>query len=302
MGRRTPLVVTLVMTTAMAVLLTACTGDDSSGSLADGAGSTPGADHVGLHASVQQQRLDVGTRRIGVELTADSRTAVHVTAVQLLTDAFASRPATAKDTAFSPGATIDLVIEYGDPVCDQGVSVADAKVEVGYDVDGRSGTTVLPVDDRGRGLLDRLHESGCAHETLVRAASIDYRLPFHRERVDGVQALVGALTLTRPADGGSGDRVEVQSLLGSVLFDFLPLTGRVGSWGRLAPGDDTAVLPVEIRSSDLCTQHGRSQSQQTFVWSAYVRVGDHPVYRQIIEPPTALQNQANALLDDVCGE
>jgi hypothetical protein len=287
----------------LVLLASACTGgssDDPSASTDSGTASSQPAP-VGFHASVQQQRIDVGTRRIGLELTSDHQTTAHVDGVQLLTSAFEQQPATAKDTEFAPDTTIDLVVTYGAPVCAGDATTHDAQVRVQYDVGGGEQTATLDVDARGRGLLQRLHDTACAKDRLDQAAALSYRLPFQRRQVDGSTALVGALELTRPADGGSGERVTITSLLGSVLFDFLPLAGGEPTWGRLASTQDTAVIPVEIRSSDLCTQHARSQSQQTFLFSAYVEVGGQPEYRQIVEPPRSLQVQALAMLDDVCG-
>src|SRR5690242_16497328 len=79
------------------VALAGCTGgsgDDTADSAdsADSAGSTTttAADNgAGLSATVVQQRLDVGTTTIGLEVTTDDQTTVHVSGVKMLTDAFA---------------------------------------------------------------------------------------------------------------------------------------------------------------------------------------------------------------------
>ena len=63
------------------IVLSACTGDDSSTTpQTAGPGNQAEGTHVGFKATVVQQRLDVGTRRIGLELTSDARTTAHVNA------------------------------------------------------------------------------------------------------------------------------------------------------------------------------------------------------------------------------
>ncbi len=290
-------------TACLLVGLAGCTGGGAA--QPSGTGTTPtggspaGSTHVGLTATVVQQRADIGTRRIGLELTTDARTTVHVDQVQLDTPAFESRPPTAKDTDFPPGRTIDLTVDYGDPVCRPDVSPRGATVVVGYTAASGSGELRLRVDRIGIEELTQLHDDGCAHAALVDAASLTYRTPFRREVVDGQQTLVGALVLTRPPDGGSGSRVVIDSILGSVLFELEPIERRRDVL-RLDPDHAVASVPVLIRGNDRCEPHALSSSQQTFVFTAIVRIGPGRPYTEIIEPPRSLQVQAMALLHDVC--
>jgi hypothetical protein len=290
------------VTVCCLTVLSACTGGGSSTTPQTTSSDTQAVEtHVGFKATVVQQRLDVGTRRIGLELTSDAGTTAHVSAVQLMTESFTQQPSTPKDTDFTPGRIIDLVVLYGDPVCRAGVSPDDATVQVQYDADGRSGTLTLPVDHHGVRVLNELRDAYCAEQRLKRAASLRYELPFHRERVDGATALVGDLVLERPADGGSGRPVAVHSLLGSVILDLQPPAPRAATWGSLPRGQTTTRVPIVLKAGRTCTAHGRSGTQQPFIFSAYVTVGGAPLYRQIIEPPRQLQRQALAYLDDVCG-
>jgi hypothetical protein len=277
-------------------------GDGDTATTPVGGSGSPSTDtHVGFKATVQQQRLDVGTRRIGLELTSDGQTTAHVDAVQLVSAAFDQQPFTPKDTDFTPGRIIDLVVLYGDPVCTRDVDPSDAMVRVKYDVDGTADMLTLPVDKHGVGVLADLRDDFCAHVYLERAASLTYQLPFHRQDVGGSQALVGNLLLRRPSDGGSGEPVTVTGLLGSVILDLLPLRDQGAGWGRLERGQPAVEVPIQLRPGRLCTPHGRSGTQQPFIFSAYVQVGHRALHREIIEPPRRLQVQSLALLDDVCG-
>ncbi len=284
------------------LVLGGCTGGDANGGATGStptSGSTAGAAHVRLTATVVQQRADIGTRRIGLELTTDAKTTVHVDQVQLEASAFEAQPPTAKDTDFTPGRTIDLTVDYGDPVCRPGLSPRGATVIVDYTTERGSGRLRLPVDPLGIEELTQLYDDGCAHAALVDAASLTYRTPFRRAVVNGQQSLVGALVLTRPADGGSGRRVVIDSILGSVLLELDPAE-RQPDVVRLDPDEASAVVPVLIRGNDRCEPHALSSSQQTFIFTAIIRVGSGGPHTEIIEPPMSLQAQAGALLRDVC--
>jgi hypothetical protein len=291
------------------VALAGCTGgsgDDTADSAdsADSAGSTTttAADNgAGLSATVVQQRLDVGTTTIGLEVTTDDQTTVHVSGVKMLTDAFAGKPVEPKDTDFAPGQTVDLTVNYGRPVCDPGITPDDAQVQVDYTAagDDTEQSQTLPVARLGLVLLRHLHETGCAEQRLDEAASLTYADDFHREVVDGTLSLVGHMVLQRPDDGGSGEPVVLDSVLGSVLFEFVKMTEH-GPVGSLPRGEDRAEIPVLIRGNDRCSAHERSAAQQVFVFTTDVRVGDGEQHREIIEPPRKLQVQSLALLDDVC--
>lgn len=282
---------------ALALSAWACQSGSTTGSGAGG-----GADQLsGVRASVVQQRIDEGTRHIGIEVSVDPHTSLHVVGVQLKSAGFEAIPITDKDTTFAPGQVIDLTTDYGRPLCD-GVDPTDGLSAVLSidDATGDSRTYEIPVTGSGIGLIRRLHEAECARLALREAAPITYTT-FHRARVDDEEVLVGALRLERPAAGGSGAAVGVDALLGSVLFDFRALADvRPGLVARLDAGQQVLRVPVRIGSSGRCDQHARSQSTQTFLFSAYVRVGSTAEHREILVPPPTLQRQALALLDDVC--
>jgi hypothetical protein len=297
--------VTVTVTVLVAVLV-GCTGDQNGSADGGATGDSSSAgvkSHVGMRATVVQQRTDVGTTRIGLEVTTDHHTTVHVTGVQLLSAAFEARALTTKDTNFSPDRTIDLTVDYGTPICASDVSVDDAQVLVRFVREGSDAeeTATLPVAKLGRDMLANLHDGGCARQEFDRAVSVSYNLPFRRRVVNGDLSLVGNLRMQRPADGGSGDQVLVESVFGSVLFVF---EGHDGTGSAplqvLKQGRQSARVPVVIRGNNRCDPHERSASQQTFVFTIDVRVGDSKVHREIIEPPTPLRVQAMALLDDVC--
>jgi len=285
--------VTVVPLVAVAVATTTSCSED--------AVPRPAArDIEGLSVTVVQQRIDEGTRRIGIRVGTGPDMSLHVRGVQLESPAFEPVPTTDKDTEFTPRQSIDLTTTYGDPRCGENPVEGLAANVVVQDRDGER-TVEVPVTGSGIGLVRRLHTSECASQALRRAAPVSYAGKFSRDAVAGVQVLIGALELRRPVAGGSRAVVVVDSLAGSVLFDFAVLRQPApGPVARLEPSSDRLRLPVLIGSNGRCDQHARSQSTQTFLFSAYVRVDGSAQHREILVPPPALQRQALALLDDVC--
>lgn len=306
--------ITASLTLSLASLLVGCSGDDTSrrgnvSSTSSASSARPSStgdggeseELVGVRATVVQQRIDEGTRRIGIQISVDAKTSLHVVGVQLRSAGFRPVLATGKDSMFAPGRVIDLVTTYGRALCEgqdptEGLSAALTVEESA----GSTRTYEVPVTGDGVGLVRRLHAAACAKLSLQQAASVAYT-PFRRARVDGEEVLAGALEFERPDDADPGEVVTVDSLSGSVLFDFHPLRRtEPGFVARLETSTERLRLPVVIGSSGRCDQHARSQSTQTFLFSVYARVGSAVEHREIMIPPPLLQRQALALLDDVC--
>jgi hypothetical protein len=53
-------------------------------------------------------------------------------------------------------------------------------------------------------------------------------------------------------------------------------------------------------SAHRCDGHARGQSQQTFLFSAYVRVGNHPAQRVVLDLSSAERDRLIALVDRDC--
>ena len=151
-------------------------------------------------------------------------------------------------------------------------------------------------------LIKRFHAHDCALQRLNDTASVSLSTTFRRVHLNGEDYLSGNLLLRRPAGraGTSGDAVTVSDLTGSALLTFvappsqpLPAT--------LRPGEPQLDVPVLIGSTYRCDDHSRSQSTQTFLLSAYVRLGDDGAqHRVIVVPDARVRAQAQALMDRAC--
>lgn len=68
------------------------------------------------------------------------------------------------------------------------------------------------------------------------------------------------------------------------------------------PADaDRAVTPVLLGSNGRCDAHGLGGSTQTFLLSAFVRLGNGPEQRVLLTPPGPVQRRVLEVVDRACG-
>lgn len=259
--------------------------------------TAPPPPDVRFTATLLQYRPDEGTNRLEVELTNRSPAPVTVRAVQLRWSGVRDAPRTPKDTDYAVGQTIDLTTTYGTAACD----VADPADRPGVTVTLDDGRTVrLTLDQHGVDMLKRFRTRDCALQRLAYAATVEFDPDFHSVHIGGDEYLSSTLVLRRPDHGDTATAVTVATLTGSVLLTFtappaapLPVT--------LRPGEPELRVPVLIGSTFRCDDHSRSQSTQTFLLSAYLRIGDDRAQQRVILVPDAeVRAQAGALMDRAC--
>lgn len=276
---------------AFVYLVAGCSSSDDAGDEQ----STEPAQRIGLSATLTQSRVDEGTRRINAELTNTSDEPITVQSITLDSSQFAPLAPADKGSVFAPGQTIDLAIDYGDPVCDGDLKQASYTAVLG------DGSTVeLSIDADGMDWLDRLYTKECELRTIGDIASIVYGPRFRPAVVDGRHVLTGELVLRRPEGSEGSASLTVRSLGGSVLVrveanppDELPAV--------LEPGVGELRIPI-LFGAFRCDQHARSQSSQTFLLSAFVKAPQLPQVRVILVPDRQVQRQIFAMIDADCGE
>lgn len=244
-----------------------------------------------------QQRIVEGTRLIDIRLTNRGDDPVQVATARLDWSGVTGSPATS-GTAYDPGRTIDLQTSYRHAACGGGPT-GDAEVVVTLEADTE---LRLPVDRAGIALLHRLRDRDCQLGDIASIASITLS-PHFEKASDGRDRLLGSVVLRRTAQSQREDRrtLSVEGFFGSVLVGF-SYAGEGRLPAVLRADVDVLEVPVALTSANRCDPHARGQSTQTFLLSAYVRVGDdHPAQRLIVVPGEAVQQQVGALLDRVCG-
>jgi hypothetical protein len=263
------------------------------------ASSTPSGQGVAevpasaLDASVTQFRYDEGTRNLKAGVTNNSARTIRVSSATIDWDGMAFPTVRVPDDPVQPGQTAAFRIAYGAPACTGEPSARPTLLTV---VDGRRRRLPLRVEDPQ--LLDRLRQKACAHAQLTAVAAVS--LTFGRRTVEtrGEEYLPGQVVVTRQA--GDPTAVRVQDLGGSVLIDLVPAAGRRGLPATLRPGQQRLVVPVLAGSAHRCDDHARGQSSQTFLLSVFVGLVGHPVQRQVVIPPVAVQDRLLGVIDRDC--
>lgn len=246
-----------------------------------------------LVASVAQFRFDEGTRTLKAGVTNDSDSDIRVSQATIAWDGFAFPTVPVTGGVVHPGQTAAFSIAYGAPQCSAPPRARPQLVAV---VNGRTLRLPLRVEDPR--LLLRLHTKECAAERLDAAATVRLRLAVHTTRVGGAEYLPGRLVLThRP---GATDRVRIVDLGGSVLLDLLPRAGRTSLPGELAGERRSLAFPVLLGSAHRCDAHALGQSSQTFLISAYVRLGSEPTQRVILPLSTVERDRLIAVVHRDC--
>lgn len=240
-----------------------------------------------LAVTVLQQRVDANTRMVGINTTNREPAPVHVAAVRL-SGAGVAGPVTQVDADLQPKLTLALRTSYGRPNCDNRSGPVVAHLQIG----GR--WVDYPVNNAGQAQVRRLLDSDCAGLALRATAAVRLAGPYSETVVRGQPYLRGRLLMVRRAAGAS---VDLRSLAGSVLVDLRPASGLVD----LAADADRAASSVLLGSTGRCDPHGLGQSTQTFLLSAYVKLGTDPEQRVVLAPPPAVQSHILRVIDKACG-
>ena len=149
-------------------------------------------------------------------------------------------------------------------------------------------------------LLDRLHAKACAAQRLDRGR--DRRTcgsATATERLRGEEYLPGDLVIRhRP---GSTARCGWSTSAGACCSTSCPGPGAARCRAELRAGRDGAARSrcCSARRT-AATPHARGQSSQTFLISAYVRLGTDPVQRVVLPLSTEERDRLNGILDRDC--
>jgi hypothetical protein len=240
----------------------------------------------GVHLTLVQQRIDEGTRRVGLRIENVTERALRVREVGLDWPGYGTFTVPSAHRV-GAGATLDLPFLLPRERCSADVTDRPEGIAV-----TRSGVIRDEVDDMGVRFAERLWRSGCALRRIRRVASFSYGGPW-QVRGEGVEsALATSLRVERRTGSARVRLVDVQ---GSVLFDLRP-SGRT----TLDPTQRSGNLPLRI-SPGRCDQHARSQASQPFAFRLFLRIGADPqVVAMVLTPTRAQQVDLLAFLDDAC--
>lgn len=208
------------MAVAVAVLLSGC----SAASEIPDHGEQRAAAPAGLSGDLVQQRRDVESGAVQVELTLDPEApAVDVASVRLRTSAF---PDAVRGTAVlvPPGFTIDVPVSLGAPVCSDdtsegvGADASDgatlpATAELAL-ADGSTADVALP---DAAGYLARIHATAC---TAQRTAAVVPAAWDPAWTTTGAGADLRAVGVLHLGPVAAGHRVDLREVTSTPLFSW----------------------------------------------------------------------------------
>ncbi|HET9828970.1 MAG TPA: hypothetical protein VFQ11_10730 [Nocardioidaceae bacterium] len=277
-----------LLPTLLAVLLAASAGGCTAGPPAG-----PSPPRLRLEASITQYRFDEGTRNLKAGVSNDGTGDIRVTRATILWAPLAFPVVRLPEETIRPGQTAAFVITYGAPRCAGSPATAPVLVAT---VNGQTRRLPLHVDDPG--LLVRLHAKACAEQRLATVAGVHLRVATRTEEIDGEEYLPADIVL-RHRPGATG-RVRIVDLSGSVLIQLLPRGGRGALPGELGPGSASTAFPVLFGSAHRCDAHALGQSSQTFLMSAFVRLGDRPPLRVVLPLSTRERDRLMGVIHRDC--
>jgi hypothetical protein len=275
----------------VAVLLSACgAGDDGgvaeTGSPPPSSTSTTAPPAVeGMSATIEQGRPYIARDLLELFLRSDAAGTVEIVALRLVDPRFEVIEPVARGITIPPGlGPRSMPMPYGAPRCGDATPPPDPPV---VEVTRADGSIVpVPVDPAGQDFLTVFHTDKCEVQRIGELVSLRWSTPI--VAVDGATIQVPLLVERRSGDGP----VTIEEIGGTVVFaDRLVDAGSVPV--TLAPGTSRAVIAVEL-SAARCEAHALTESNKTFRFSVWVRLGSGPSHRVEVlpegEPRAALES------------
>jgi hypothetical protein len=237
----------------------------------------------GLIATIGTNRLYALERGFGLGLRNVGDEPVMVRAVQLESPLFATVPQAAEEVLLMPGARgFVLPVPYGEARCEGEPDETFAVIVVVDDGEELR----LPAAEDYSGAIGRLHGRECAAAAVRKRADLRFGDRWTR---DG-DSVSGELVLEQLQPG---EPVTVDDAAGSVIF-----TIRVDDDGppilRVTDDEPLADVPVTI-SAERCDPHALGESKRTFIFLAWVAVGEAEPVAMDLEP----MGPARAALEQV---
>ncbi|MCO7222282.1 hypothetical protein [Klenkia sp. PcliD-1-E] len=279
-----------VAVAALALLLAACSAGHAPTATTATPTPVPAAfpEVPGISGEVVRLRTDEALGgQVQVRLTDTGDVPVTVTAVALVSDAFAEQPPSEQTARYAPGRTIDLPVPFGAVDCAADVHPLGARVQL----DRGAGPEEVVVPLAGDA-MDLVAAEQCAAQRLAEhvAVTVDgFTEGGSGEDGDDVR---GTVVLTRVDEGGE---VRVEALGRSVLLE--PVVP--GLPATLGTDEQELSLPFTVGPAS-CDPHVLAETKKPFVFPLTVVAAGETA---VVDLPLsdAQRGRLQALVDRVCG-
>lgn len=225
-------------------------------------------------------------RRLEITLANGLDVPVEITGLSYRSPWVDPGPPWAGEPTVAAGRALAQVFQLGEATCPPGDG-EETFVDITVTDGARSwhGTYAVPDPER----LVRLTERECGQRAVLEVVD----LALHDEpSVDG-QVLTTSIEATRRT---GRDPITITQVDGSILFQLRP-DGPDGALARLGPDTDRATIPLEVRTTR-CDAHAVSQSQLSYRFPVFVRLGDGEPTYLYLEPGPGLRAGLEALVQE----
>lgn len=271
-----------VTAAALALLLAGCSADGVQP--VSTPTPVPAFDEVpGISGEVVRLRTDEALGgQVQVRLTGTGDVPFTVTAVALVSPAFAEQPLRGQTALYAPGRTVDLPVPVGAVDCAADVHPVGARVQL--DRGAGPEEVVVPLDGDA---LDLVAGEQCAAQRLSEHVAV---------AVEGFagdgDVVRGSVVLTRVDDAGG---VRVDALGRSVLLE--PAAPDLPA--EMGAAEQELVVPVSVGLAS-CDPHVLAETKKPFAFPLTVEVAGETA---VVDLPLsdAQRAQLQALVDRVCG-
>jgi hypothetical protein len=275
-------VVAAAFTTMCAVIAigaSGCGDDDSADAGAEDPATSSASPEQdgGLQAFMERSTLFDPVRALAVRVRYEGEHDVQLGAIQLRSPLFEPVAPQRRDPIVrAGGGLVTMPLQFGAARCD---AKADGPPELLTDADGHD--VVVAIEENPSGLLEDLHARECA----VAAVRADVELRFADNWVPtGPTRAEGDLELVQRHPGVAAALDELQ---GNVVFN--AETGSAGDTGDQADplvevSDDQPSGKVHVAiSASRCDPHALIEYKRTFIFVAWIALGDGEPVRVDIE-------------------
>jgi hypothetical protein len=267
------------------LVLAGCTGPDAT--VPPSATSPTASGRLTVpDAQVTFPRPFQAARLVEAEVLTNYPADTLVTSARLESPLFADSPPRDTPVRLNPDWTNPVRLPLGTAVCP--APEGESTIILEMTVDGRAVTETLTADDT---VLRQINADECAEQAILDVATPS----FGPITVQDASHIEMTIVLTR-GDSRTDEPVTLAEMTGNIIFIVRP----DASESTLAPGADSVAIPAIVEIGR-CDPHVFAESKKTWVFPAYLAIGDaDPAYVEI-QPDETTRAALKKLFDD-CGE
>ena len=251
---------------------------------------------AGVTVSIKQYRLDYAPRALEISVTNDSDTAITVTRATFDSPLFDGTSAWTRRTEIPAGATRDLRVLLGSPVCDPDTAPGTPVATIAFETaDGAAGTGTADPADRFD-TVAKVTAQDCIAEHTSRIAELAAGDRLRREERAG--ELVALLDLTARPTGSSGVATVTTAGRTTLVGPADLSTGWELGWAASAASGPLTTTLAIVPSN--CNPHIVAEDKRGTFFPLAVTLGDGETGTVFVGVSDEVREQIYAYIGDYC--